>query len=152
LKSIDRLHAQQRDTIAGDTFSESENSWITLLEESLRTASIRARERMALIQKLATQCFDLADMEYAFLYDKTQHLLSIGFNVETNHRDSSFYDLLASEARLSSFVAIAQGKLPQESWFALGRRLTNAEKYTRPPFVERVDVRISHAVACNAYL
>ena len=39
----------------------------------------------------------------------------------------AFYDLLASEARLSSFVAIAQGKLPQENWFALGRRLTTAD-------------------------
>ncbi len=41
-------------------------------------------------------------------------------------RDSSYYDLLASEARLSSFVGIAQGQLPQESWFALGRLLTTA--------------------------
>ena len=39
-------------------------------------------------------------------------------------RDASYYDLLASEARLSCFVAIAQGQLPQESWFALGRLLT----------------------------
>ncbi len=38
--------------------------------------------------------------------------------------DASFYDLLASEARLASFVAIAQGQLPQEGWFALGRLLT----------------------------
>ena len=43
-----------------------------------------------------------------------------------SRRDASYYDLLASEARLSSFVAIAQGQLPQESWFALGRLLTNA--------------------------
>ena len=41
-------------------------------------------------------------------------------------RDASYYDLLASEARLCSFVAIAQGQLPQESWFALGRLLTTA--------------------------
>ena len=41
-------------------------------------------------------------------------------------RDASYYDLLASEARLCTFVAIAQGQLPQESWFALGRLLTTA--------------------------
>ena len=40
-------------------------------------------------------------------------------------RDQSYYDLLASEARLCSFVAIAQGQLPQENWFALGRLLIN---------------------------
>ncbi|MDP1769895.1 MAG: glucoamylase family protein, partial [Nitrospirota bacterium] len=47
-------------------------------------------------------------------------------NVGDRRRDSSYYDLLASEARLCSFVAIAQGQLPQESWFALGRLLTTA--------------------------
>ena len=65
-------------------------------------------------------------MEYDFLYDKARHLLAIGYNVGERRRDSSYYDLLASEARLSSFVAIAQGQLPQESWFALGRLLTTA--------------------------
>ncbi|RYD89481.1 MAG: hypothetical protein EOP50_17465, partial [Sphingobacteriales bacterium] len=53
-------------------------------------------------------------------------LLRIGFNVDEQRKDNSFYDLLASEARLGVFVGIAQGKLPQESWFALGRLLTNS--------------------------
>ena len=65
-------------------------------------------------------------MEYDFLFDKARHLLAIGYNVDERRRDSSYYDLLASEARLCSFVAIAQGQLPQESWFALGRLLTTA--------------------------
>ncbi len=65
-------------------------------------------------------------MEYDFLYDETRHLLAIGYNVGENRRDTSYYDLLASEARFATFVAIAQGQLPQESWFALGRLLTTA--------------------------
>src|SRR5260370_16432434 len=65
-------------------------------------------------------------MEYDFLFDKGSNLLAIGYNVSDRRRDPSYYDLLASEARLSSFVAIAQGQLPQESWFALGRLLTTA--------------------------
>jgi len=65
-------------------------------------------------------------LEYDFLYDKTRHLLSVGYSVDEKRRDSSYYDLLASEARLSSFVAIAQGQLQQEHWFALGRLLTTA--------------------------
>ena len=73
---------------------------------------------------LAERCFSYADMEYGFLYDKSQHLLAIGYSVDDRHRDQSYYDLLASEARLTAFVAIAQGKIPEESWFALGRRLT----------------------------
>ena len=64
-------------------------------------------------------------MEYGFLYDMSTHLQTVGYNVEDRRRDSSYYDLLASEARLSSFVAIAQDQVPQESWFALGRLLTS---------------------------
>ena len=66
-------------------------------------------------------------MEYGFLYDKSRHLQTVGYNVEDRRRDSSYYDLLASEARLSSFVAIAQDQVPQESWFALGRLLTTID-------------------------
>jgi cellobiose phosphorylase len=78
------------------------------------------------IKHLAQQAGALAVMEYGFLYDKARHLLAIGFNVDERRLDPSYYDLLASEARLSTFVAIAQGQLPQESWFALGRLLTTA--------------------------
>ena len=69
---------------------------------------------------------ELADLDYEFLYDRSRHLLSIGYNVADHRLDASFYDLLASEARLASFVAIAQGKLPQEHWFSLGRLLTTS--------------------------
>ena len=51
-------------------------------------------------------------------------MFAIGYNVNDQRLDSSFYDLLASEARLASFVAVAQGQLGQEHWFALGRMLT----------------------------
>ena len=50
--------------------------------------------------------------------------MSIGYNAEEHRKDPSYYDLVASEARLCTFLGIAQGKLPQESWFALGRQLT----------------------------
>jgi hypothetical protein len=53
-------------------------------------------------------------------------LLAIGYNVTERRRDTSFYDLLASEARLASFLGVAHGQLPQETWFALGRLLTLA--------------------------
>jgi len=86
----------------------------------------RARERIATIERLARQSGELARMEYGFLVDKARRLLAIGYNVAEHRRDASCYDLLASEARATSFVAIAQGQLPQESWFALGRLLTTA--------------------------
>jgi cyclic beta-1,2-glucan synthetase len=85
-----------------------------------------ARARLAVIDRLAAQAIDLAEAEWSFLFDETRQLLSIGYNVAERRRDSGYYDLLASEARLCTFVTIAQGHLPQESWFALGRLLTLA--------------------------
>ncbi|BAL24316.1 GH36-type glycosyl hydrolase domain-containing protein [Azoarcus sp. KH32C] len=94
---------------------------------ALATAgSTRAQDRIAAIERLALQCGELAQMDYEFLFDKTRHLLTIGYNVQERRLDSSYYDLLASEARLCSFVAIAQGQVAQESWFALGRLLAAA--------------------------
>jgi cellobiose phosphorylase len=94
----------------------------TLIIESNR----RAGARIAAIEELAALAGELSHMEYGFLYDKARHLLAIGYNVDERRQDSSYYDLLASEARFSTFVAIAQGELPQESWFSLGRLLTTA--------------------------
>jgi len=100
--------------------------WLTDLNQRVAQAGERARVRIAATQRLALQAGEFADMEFGFLYDKTSRLLSIGYNVDERRRDASYYDLLASEARLSVFVAIAQGQLPQESWFALGRLLTRS--------------------------
>ena len=90
------------------------------------TAGRHAEARRATINELALQSDTLARMDYDFLYDKRRHLLAIGYNVGDCRRDPSYYDLLASEARFASFVAIAQGQLPQESWFSLSRLLTTA--------------------------
>jgi cellobiose phosphorylase len=103
-----------------------DQAWLDAFSHALAESSRRAVERMLEIGGLASQCEALADMEYDFLYDGARHLLAIGYNVDERRRDASYYDLLASEARLSSFVAIAQGRLPQENWFALGRLLTSA--------------------------
>ncbi len=103
-----------------------EDKRIDEFRQSIIDAGNRANERISIIKNLAIQSGELSSMEYNFLYDSTRHLLSVGYSVDEKRRDSSYYDLLASEARLSSFVAIAQGQLPQESWFALGRLLTTA--------------------------
>ncbi|BFM12012.1 hypothetical protein R50072_21650 [Simiduia litorea] len=82
--------------------------------------------RFADIDLLAERIADFMHMDYDLLYDRSRQLLAVGYNVDECRCDTSYYDLLASEARLCNFVAIAQGKLPQESWFALGRLLTEA--------------------------
>ncbi len=64
-------------------------------------------------------------MDFSFLYDEGRNLFTIGFNAEHARKDQSFYDLLASEARLLSFLAVARGEVPQKHWFSLGRSLAN---------------------------
>jgi cyclic beta-1,2-glucan synthetase len=72
---------------------------------------------------------DMADalyraMEFGFLFDPDRQLLSIGYQVQDDRLDGGYYDLLASEARLASFVAIAKGDIPAKHWFRMGRTLT----------------------------
>src|SRR6187399_786577 len=63
-------------------------------------------------------------MEFDFLLDRQRKLLSIGFRATDGTLDESCYDLLASEARLASFIAIAKGDIPARHWFRLGRTVT----------------------------
>jgi cellobiose phosphorylase len=81
--------------------------------------------QLGLIDELINRCRVLAAMDFEFLYDTASGLLTIGYDVGERRRDPSCYDLLASEARLASFLLIAQGQLPQKHWFALGRLLTS---------------------------
>ena len=129
LRALVRLEATMLQPIAqqwsGATTS-AERGWLDALRSCMAQASLRAAERIAASKHLAQQSGELARMEFGFLYNKSRHLLAIGYNVDELRRDTSYYDLLASEARLCNFVAIAQGQLPQQSWFALGRLLTTA--------------------------
>ena len=84
-----------------------------------------AVERLKTIDDLVNRCRELAVMDFEFLYDTSCGLLAIGYDVGERRRDPSCYDLLASEARLASFLLIAQGQMPQKHWFALGRLLTS---------------------------
>jgi cyclic beta-1,2-glucan synthetase len=66
------------------------------------------------------------EMDFRFLYHPRKKLLSVGYNVSDQRLEHSYYDLLASEARIAVFVAIAKGDIPQEAWFHLGRAHTLA--------------------------
>ncbi len=69
-----------------------------------------------------------AEMEFGFLFDPSRKLFAIGYRVAEGELDPSFYDLLASEARLASFIAIAKGDVPVQHWFQLGRPLTPVDR------------------------
>ena len=69
----------------------------------------------------------MEEMDFKFLFDPERKVFTIGYNVSASAADNSYYDLLASEARLASFVAIAKGDVPQEHWFRMGRQLTSVD-------------------------
>jgi len=84
------------------------------------------RGAAARLADIARRAVALADgMDFGFLYDRERQLFVIGVRLADAtgpaRADSSFYDLLASESRLASFVAIAKGDVPQSHWFRLGR-------------------------------
>lgn len=101
-----------------------DKTWLESLLPLVKEASRRADVRITALERLAQLANRLAQMEYDFLFDQSSRLLAIGYNATDHRRDSGYYDLLASEARFSCFVGIAQGVFPQETWFALGRLLT----------------------------
>ncbi len=105
-------------------------AWLRVLRQRLGVASVCATALIGRSDAIRRACTELADMDHSFLYDRTRELFAIGFNVADKRLDRSYYDLLASEARLGSFVAIAQGRVAQEHWFALGRQLTVSGRTT----------------------
>jgi len=85
-------------------------------------AAVTLVRRLQAIADQAQQLF--REMDFSFLFDPTRKLFSIGFRVRDGTLDPSYYDLLASEARLASFLAIAKGDVAPDHWFRLGRALT----------------------------
>jgi len=84
-----------------------------------RLNSLRLIEQL---RTIAAQCDRMVrDMDFAFLLDRRRKLLSIGYDAETRKVHAACYDLLASEARIATFISIAKGDIPQESWFQMSR-------------------------------
>ncbi len=97
------------------------------LRERAAEGSEEALRTIARLDAVAERAYLIAmEMDFRFLYDPARKLLAIGFQQSTHSLDNSFYDLLASESRLASFVAVAKNDVPAEHWFHLGRSLTYA--------------------------
>lgn len=126
LDDLDFLMSYKADTIP--TLADLLNVSATTFDALPTAASscyTAALGRIAIIDDLITRCRELAQMDFEFLYDTERDLLTIGYDVGERRRDPSCYDLLASEARLTSFILIAQGHVQQKHWFSLGRLLTS---------------------------
>ena len=119
----------------GDEASIEMLSWARATQRSidshLRDVSRTAEHTRLLnlrLLSLETTARSMADaMEFGFLLDSQRRLFAIGYLVQEGRLDPSCYDLLASEARLASFMAIAKGDVPSRHWFRLGRPVTPIE-------------------------
>jgi cyclic beta-1,2-glucan synthetase len=124
-RACDRQFRALRDELAFLVPASWQGSAIPTRMELAGAGVAGAVTQLGLIDELTHRCRALAVMDFGFLYDTASGLLAIGYDVGERRRDPSYYDLLASEARLASFLLIAQGQVPQKHWFSLGRLLTS---------------------------
>src|SRR5580765_6698520 len=114
--------------------SSDVREWLDLLETEVDRSRRNASEQLAQLDELIAQSRELEEgMGLRFLYDEERRIFAIGYQVAERRLDTSFYDLLASEARLTSFLAIARGEVPVEHWWALSRPFGSA--YGRLPLL-----------------
>jgi cyclic beta-1,2-glucan glucanotransferase len=128
MADIARALASERGDEAGAEMLFWAEATLASIESHRRDLSQSADAARSLERRLAeleSTARATADaMEFGFLLDPERKLLSIGYRVADGNLDPSCYDLLASEARLASFVAIAKGDVPPRHWFRLGRAVT----------------------------
>ena len=123
---IEKLSRQKAELAAGRAGDDvNKNSLISALEHSAAAADALVL-RIERLDQLAAKMFD--DMQFGFLLDPARQLLSIGYQFAEGTLDPSCYDLLASEARLASFIAIAKGDIAPKHWFKLGRAVTPIDR------------------------
>ena len=130
----DRLEAAIRALDAGPPGSPETDVvyWARRLHAGIAADTSPVIDLARRSESLARRAAAFADgMNFRFLYDPQRRILSIGYRLADaegpGRLDLSYYDLLASEARLASFIAIAKGDLPETHWFHLGRLITSVD-------------------------
>jgi cellobiose phosphorylase len=104
--------------------------WLSQLKDSIKLSNEYASNFTKQYNQIINSIELLAEnVKFKYLYDERRNLFSIGYNIEDNWMTNSYYDLLASEARQTSYLAIARGEVPVKHWFMLGRSLTVVDNY-----------------------
>ncbi|MHB0950743.1 MAG: GH36-type glycosyl hydrolase domain-containing protein [Allorhizobium sp.] len=129
-RDIQKLAANLRHEVRSDQ-SDEITRWAESLVNACETHISDSTFDLSNIEPLRHRLASLRDrardlafsMDFTFLFRPERRLLSIGYRVESRELDEACYDLLASEARLTSLFAIAKGDLPTEHWYRLGRQV-----------------------------
>ncbi|MBE3119022.1 MAG: hypothetical protein IMZ50_09740, partial [Candidatus Atribacteria bacterium] len=104
---------------------EAAREWCQKLDDDLSSARMTVESLLISYSDLARQANATVNaMDFKFLFDERRQVFHIGYNASTEQLDPSYYDLLASEARIASLIAIAKGDVPQSHWLHLGRPVT----------------------------
>lgn len=108
--------------------TDEASAWCARLAEKLDSARLAAENLLNDYQHLAAQAEAyFQDMDFSFLFNSQRQVFHIGYNVEDEKLDPNHYDLLASEARIASLMAIAKGEVPQRHWLHLNRPLSRVD-------------------------
>jgi cyclic beta-1,2-glucan synthetase len=123
--SIAARQADRESVLAALAELEHDGPAGALQEVAREVAQAPVAELQQRIHRLADRASELAEaMDFTLLYNEHRNLFSIGYNLHLGRLDAAHYDLLASEAALTSFLAVARGDVPRKHWFQLGRPLT----------------------------
>ncbi|MGH7635649.1 MAG: GH36-type glycosyl hydrolase domain-containing protein, partial [Gemmatimonadaceae bacterium] len=123
--AAEQLHAVRARLVADGNTGAEVLAQLDAQAGALDASSQACEALAARIRSMAERARALVKaMDFTVLYDRVRKLFSIGLRVSEGTLDSGLYDLLASEARLTSLVAIAKGDVPVAHWFHLGRALT----------------------------
>ncbi|WP_010248384.1 GH36-type glycosyl hydrolase domain-containing protein [Acetivibrio cellulolyticus] len=105
-------------------------NWLDRLKHELEKSAQNVEQIISNYRYLIDRIDKIScETEFIHLYDNKKQLFSIGYNIEENSLTNSYYDLLASEARQTSYIAIARGEVDAQHWFKLGRTLTRIDRY-----------------------
>ncbi|NDL66131.1 glycosyl transferase [Clostridiales bacterium F-3ap] len=128
LEQIDGL-MEETEKMEGKSFKEG-RGWLERLKEAATVSKEFHLEFMENLRLLIQRIQKLSmETQFSILYDERRQLFSIGYDVEERKLSNSHYDLLASEARQTSFIAIARGEVPAKHWAMLGRSLTVVDRF-----------------------
>ena len=116
--------------LKSDESSTSDLSWVEAFEAKIKESTECVMGYIDDSYQLMKRLERISDnTQFHVLYSKKRNLFSIGFNLEDNRLTNSYYDLLASESRQASYIAIARGEVPSKHWFMLGRSMTVVDRY-----------------------
>jgi cyclic beta-1,2-glucan synthetase len=109
---------------------DSALKWLGKMAHAIQDAGTNSFSLIAQYDRIAASAEQYVNnMDFRFLYHPHRRVFHIGYNLDTDQLDNNFYDLLASEARIASILAIAKGDVPQTHWLQLSRPVTRIDGY-----------------------